>query len=134
MLDVVAKVLCVRKAQIRPKTDIQQKHKHTRHTDCIHDHGISNSKIEESVSLLPEQTSNGHSHGSVRLITSLEHHVKEIKYYLQKLEEKRLEKEEKDRISHEWVQVAQVLDRIFFVIYVFIIIISVCTIFGHAFF
>ena len=61
--------------------------------------------------------------------SALEHEVKEIRRYLRMLIWRVQQREEKTRVALEWKIVALVLDRIFFIMYLSAIIISLATLF-----
>lgn len=67
-------------------------------------------------------------------LSAWEADVKEIRIHLQRWAEKAEEKEVKERITREWRIVALVLDRLFFCLYLLVIIISVFTAFQRAIF
>ena len=71
---------------------------------------------------------------SQNCISSWEADVKDIRIHLQRWADKAEEKEVKDRITREWRIVALVLDRLFFFLYLLVIIISVFTAFQRAIF
>ncbi|KAK3099456.1 hypothetical protein FSP39_004596 [Pinctada imbricata] len=129
MLGFLAHVLCVTKA----KRKIRKPDNLLRKIECRQENGdIAHQKQDASSPLLSEHYTQEEVKESVRIATLLEREVKEIKNYLQRLEEKRIQKEENDCITQEWIQVALVLDRIFFVLYVILIIVSVVAVFGNA--
>ena len=69
---------------------------------------------------------------SQTVLSSVEADVREIRIHLQQWSDKAAEKEIKDRITREWRVVALVLDRLFFCLYLLVIIVSVCTAFQRA--
>ncbi|XP_071128929.1 neuronal acetylcholine receptor subunit beta-3-like [Mytilus edulis] len=69
---------------------------------------------------------------SQTLLSSVEQDVKEIRNHLQRWSDKTEEKEMKERITREWRIVALVLDRLFFCLYLLVIIVSICTAFHRA--
>ena len=71
---------------------------------------------------------------SQAFFSSVEADVKDIRNHLQRWSEKEVEKEIKDRITREWRIVALVLDRLFFCLYLLVIIVSVFTAFQRAIF
>jgi len=90
--------------------------------------GISNNDDDTCpIPTLPNSTSQ-------TFLSSVEADVKEIRNHLQRWSEKAVEKEIKDRITREWRIVALVLDRLFFCMYLLVIIVSVFTAFKRAIF
>lgn len=68
----------------------------------------------------------------LHLHQTLETDIKEIKRYLKTIMCKQKYKESLDKIKAEWRAIALVLDRLFFVLYVLSIIVSLATIFPRS--
>ncbi|XP_061175302.1 neuronal acetylcholine receptor subunit alpha-10-like isoform X1 [Saccostrea echinata] len=100
-----------------------------------------NSWKEQPNGLLNNEHANFCEQDKTEMSTSLSGHfdtmssdVKEIKTYLKKMIDKITDKDAKEVIAREWRIVALVLDRLFFFLYFFAIVISVCAVFKNAFF
>ena len=64
---------------------------------------------------------------------STEADVREIRRYIRQLMQRVNQKEERSKINREWTIVALVLDRLFFFIYLSVIVVSISAIFPKAY-
>ena len=83
-------------------------------------------------SLSSEQFSNLQQ--ELKSTAALEKDIKEIKTYMKMLMQKQAQKETKEKIAREWKLLALVIDRLFFITYLLIIVISVLTVFDFVLF
>lgn len=65
---------------------------------------------------------------------ALEKDIKEIKSYMRVLMQKASQKEMKEKIAREWKLLALVIDRVFFLAYLLIILVSILTVFDFVLF
>ena len=66
--------------------------------------------------------------------SNIERDIRDMKLYLTAMMNKHNKKEEHEKIAKEWKLVALVLDRLFFFIYLIIIIVSISTVFDFVLF
>ena len=83
-------------------------------------------------SLNSEQISNLQQ--ELKSTAALEKDIKEIKTYMKILMQKQAQKETKEKIAREWKLLALVIDRLFFITYLLIIVVSVLTVFDFVLF
>lgn len=155
MVDYIARVMCMHeqvKTKKTPNHEVvrigigkgcNKKDKNVKYDKVgYYEMQAENSWREQSNGVLPNDLTNFVEQDKMgEMSTSLSGHfdtlscdVKEIKGYLKKMMDKAADKEAKEVIAREWRIVALVLDRLFFFLYFFAIVISVCIVFKNAFF
>ena len=143
MINVIARIMCMRsqvtECEEKNNQRIQMKmiNKDRVYGETTNDRLIFNEEdgfrlSNGTNSLNSEQISNLQQ--ELKQTAALEKDIKEIKTYMKMLMQKQAQKETKEKISREWKLLALVIDRLFFITYLLIIVVSVLTVFDFVLF
>ena len=144
MIDVIARIMCLR-GQVVDSDEVknnQRKQTKLTNKDRVHGEPLNERLMynEEDGFRLSNGTSSlnadqfANLQQDLKSAAALEKDIKEIKTYMRAMMNKSLQKEAKEKITKEWKLVAVVLDRLFFFAYLLIIIVSILTVFDFVLF
>ena len=143
MIDVIARIMCMRSQVLEceeknnQRIQVKMTNKDRVYGETTSDRLIYSEEdgfrlSNGTNSLSSEQFSNLQQ--ELKSTAALEKDIKEIKTYMKMLMQKQAQKETKEKIAREWKLLALVIDRLFFITYLLIIVISVLTVFDFVLF
>ncbi|ESO93338.1 hypothetical protein LOTGIDRAFT_178557 [Lottia gigantea] len=140
MIEFFARVFCMRKHLVEAQPgESPQATQNRGHSEFKYDRvGVYEMQTEDSWRMLsngtpllndPDNPFERHYNSLPNAITNLEKEIKDIKQYLKVIVDKAGEREGKEKAAREWKNVALVLDRLFFFLYLIAMFASAFTIF-----